>query len=72
MTMIEKLTNYYNKMLPMQPKEKHGGYAVVLIRDDMNDVVWGEYEFPMGTYRIRSIVRDAIHWSYEPKKEKKP
>ena len=69
-SMLEKLTDYYNLMLPMQPEKgegKHGGYAVVIIRDDLKEVIIGEYEFPKGTYRILSIVRDAIHWKYEPK-----
>ncbi|MFA6594067.1 MAG: hypothetical protein WCT16_02305 [Candidatus Buchananbacteria bacterium] len=66
--MSEKLAKYYDRMLEMQPKEgKHGGYVVVFLRDDFNEVIRGEYEFPKGTYRILSLVRDGIHWTYEPK-----
>ena len=79
MTMPEKLANYYDLMLPMQPKpddqgneRQHGGYAVVFIRDDLNEPIWGEYDFPKGVYRVRSIVRDAIHWQYIPKEVTSP
>lgn len=68
MKMLEKLANYYNLMLKFQPEEgEHGGYMVVFIRDDLDEVVMGEYEFLKGTYRISSLCRDGIHWRYVPK-----
>ncbi|MFA5021208.1 MAG: hypothetical protein WC517_04090 [Patescibacteria group bacterium] len=70
MTMLEKLTRHYNQMLSMQPPEgRHGGYAVCFIRDDLDEVIMGKYEFPKGVFKIRSLTRDGIHWDYEPKKE---
>ena len=71
MTMLEKLTKRYALMEEFQPKEpkSHASYACCFIRDDLNEVIMGEYEFPRGTFRIWSLCRDGIHFKYEPKGE---
>ena len=65
-SMLEKLTNYYDKMLKMKDGGD-AGYAVVFIREDMNEVIMPSYDFPKGIYTIISICGDGIHWKYNPK-----
>ena len=65
-SMLEKLTNYYDKMQEMD----NGGYVVVLGMEK-REVIKGKYEFEKGVFSIRNITpnRKFIHWKYDPKNE---
>ena len=68
--MLEKLTEYNDKMQTMSKKynnEPAGGYAVVFQIEDNEEVIMGQYKFPEGSYSIISIIRGYIHWKYTPK-----
>ena len=72
-SMLEKLTNYNNKMQTMSRnhnKQNAGGYAVVFQIDD-EEVIEGKYIFPEGIYTIISINKRFIHWKYTPRKSYK-
>ena len=61
--MLEQLIEHYEThCLPMD----NGGHVVCFYNERPDENVRTQYEFPQGTFSIRSLSGRAINWNYDP------